>query len=141
MSVPSFVLRYIDTLFPHTTMIDRTAPLKDWTNDCFVHSPPHQSRTFLMHAIKHRTLGKSVVLLMKTSILGTNYFPLVGPCSLVFFNHRLLFPGFFRRAPFSSMLVILRPECDSFSWKVLCSEISYTPLRSANRRQKFVQAI
>ena len=118
MNVPKFIIDYVNRKYPGTTFIDKNAPLCDWPDRSFVHTPPHKSKTYLEHAKKQ---NKRIILLMKTSILGTNYFPEVGPCELIFFNHRLLFPGYFRRAPFSSVLVILS-DSKIPAWSVLYDE-------------------
>ena len=120
MSIPTFITQYIRQLYPDVDVINNDEPLREWVDNTLVHTPPHMSRTYLEHAIVERSRNKTIILLMKTSVLGTNYFPLVGPCELVFFNHRLLFPGYNRRAPFSSMLVVLKPFGVPSSWSVLC---------------------
>jgi len=119
MNVPKFIVDFVNNTYPGTTFIDKNAPLCDWPDKSFVHTPPHKSKTYLEHA---KSQNKMIILLMKTTILGTNYFPDVGPCELIFFNHRLLFPGYFRRAPFSSVLVILRPNFEIPVWSVLYDE-------------------
>ena len=86
-----------------------------WGQTSFCNPPYSNVKPWIEKAVAEHSLGKTVVLLLKTDIIATAYFGRFAKhVSLRFFNHRIRFPSFEHVARFSSVLVVLErdsPKC------------------------------
>ena len=86
-----------------------------WGKTTFVNPPYSNAKPWVLKAVAEHKLGKTVILLLKVDILPTAYFQQCADAvELRFFNHRIQFPGFERKARFASMLVVFKNKTNSF---------------------------
>lgn len=73
---------------------DKNALTSNWkSGTVFVNPPFSQAKKFVEKAFTEYKLGdKTVILLVKTTVLGSTYFEKVPGCEIVFFPKAVIFP-------------------------------------------------
>ena len=121
VSTPARLLTRIKTHFSFTEFTDPCPLQKNfdkkihlcglsypWKTNIFYVNPPYsKAKKFILYAcdqhLKHKT---SIVMLVKTTILGTKYFEKVAPyCSITIIPGRVQFPTFDRPARFGNIVL------------------------------------
>ena len=86
----------------------------NWGNLCkdfvFVNPPYSRTMKWVLKSNEHPDI--TIVYLLKNSTLGSAYYNnLRGPSNMIFLNPHIKFPGYNKKARFSSFLLIRGPTC------------------------------
>ena len=91
-----------------------------WGDVNYVNPPYSCVGRWVNKAYEEYMLGKTVVMFVKTQVLGRGYFQKIKTnCEIRFMKYRVMFPGYQNRAPFDSVFIILQPgnpKNGTFSW-------------------------
>ena len=88
----------------------------NWKDRCkdFVFVNPPYSRTMKWVLRSNEYPDLTIVYLLKSSTLGSAYYNrLNGPSNIIFLNPHIQFPGYSKKARFSSFLLIRGPTCQN----------------------------
>lgn len=102
---------------------DKDALTTDWGPISFVNPPYSQVKKFFLKGVEQWKKGKTVIFLIKTDNLATEYFRKSGVGSEIWIiSHRITFVGY-EKSPnntrFNSCIVVLRANSVSDRYKII----------------------
>ena len=105
-----------------------------WGDVNYVNPPYNCPKKFLQKGCCLHHLNNTIsIFLLKTEIIGSKYFSKVCKgAEIMFFDHRIIFDGYTKMAPFSSMLVVFDGK-NPGKYTFISPRISST--RSRSRQQ------
>jgi len=91
-----------------------------WEGDVIFINPPYSSpKKWLIRAREEWLKGKTIILLVKAEIVGSQYFKHAEGAEIRFINHHVRYPNYRKRAPFSNMLIIFHADKKCTDWKLV----------------------
>ena len=87
---------------------DKDALITEWGQTNFVNPPFSRTVKFVEKSFEQYKKGKTVIILVKTDVLGSKYFSKYRGCEIVLFPEPVVFPGFSNAPRFHVCLLIYR---------------------------------
>ena len=117
---PDYILEWITKAFPGDVydpvplnpnfdpLVHKDALTTEWGKVSFANVPFSQAKRFVKKGFEQYKKNKTIILLVKTSVLSTLYFPNYVGCEIVHFPGRVVFPGHSVAPRFGVCLLIYR---------------------------------